>query len=60
MKYYIIAGEVSGDLHGSNLIKESEVSCNSNIIFYVTKNYKTQNNPFKNLFLILSNDTIKK
>jgi lipid-A-disaccharide synthase len=22
MKYYIIAGEASGDLHGSNLIKE--------------------------------------
>ncbi|HEY4652402.1 MAG TPA: hypothetical protein VIG72_13355, partial [Pontibacter sp.] len=22
MKYYIIAGERSGDLHGSNLIKE--------------------------------------
>ena len=24
MKYYIIAGEASGDLHGSNLIKELE------------------------------------
>ena len=22
MRYYIIAGEASGDLHGSNLIKE--------------------------------------
>ena len=22
MKYYIIAGEASGDLHGSNLVKE--------------------------------------
>ena len=22
MKYYVIAGEASGDLHGSNLIKE--------------------------------------
>ncbi len=22
MKYYILAGEASGDLHGSNLIKE--------------------------------------
>jgi lipid A disaccharide synthetase len=22
MKYYIIAGEASGDLHGSNLMKE--------------------------------------
>ena len=22
MKYYLIAGEASGDLHGSNLIKE--------------------------------------
>jgi lipid-A-disaccharide synthase len=22
MKYYIIAGEASGDLHGSNIIKE--------------------------------------
>jgi lipid-A-disaccharide synthase len=22
MKYYIIAGEASGDLHGSNLIRE--------------------------------------
>ena len=22
MKYYIISGEASGDLHGSNLIKE--------------------------------------
>ena len=22
MKYYIIAGEASGDLHGANLIKE--------------------------------------
>jgi lipid-A-disaccharide synthase len=22
MKYYIIAGEASGDLHGSNLIKQ--------------------------------------
>jgi len=24
MKYYIIAGEASGDLHGSNLIKEMQ------------------------------------
>lgn len=24
MKYYLIAGEASGDLHGSNLIKEIE------------------------------------
>ena len=25
MKYYIIAGEASGDLHGSNLIKQIHV-----------------------------------
>ena len=32
MKYYIIAGEASGDLHGSNLIKEIiELDPNANI-----------------------------
>ena len=25
MKYYLIAGEASGDLHGSNLIKQIQV-----------------------------------
>ncbi len=25
MKYYIIAGEASGDLHGSNLIKQLQI-----------------------------------
>ena len=29
MKYYIIAGEASGDLHGSNLIKELKKLDNS-------------------------------
>lgn len=29
MKYYIIAGEASGDLHGSNLIKQLQLSDNS-------------------------------
>ncbi len=32
MKYYIIAGEASGDLHGSNLIKELNVLDNNAII----------------------------
>ena len=32
MKYYIIAGEASGDLHGSNLIKEiKKLDANANI-----------------------------
>src|SRR6185437_10873323 len=32
MKYYIIAGEASGDLHGSNLIKEiQKLDANANI-----------------------------
>src|SRR6201985_1926579 len=32
MKYYIIAGEASGDLHGSNLIKElHKLDANANI-----------------------------
>ena len=32
MKYYIIAGEASGDLHGSNLIKElKQLDGNANI-----------------------------
>jgi lipid-A-disaccharide synthase len=32
MKYYIIAGEASGDLHGSNLIKElKKIDANANI-----------------------------
>ncbi|NCB09268.1 MAG: lipid-A-disaccharide synthase, partial [Bacteroidia bacterium] len=26
MKYYLIAGEASGDLHGSNLMKELKVA----------------------------------
>ena len=29
MKYYVIAGEASGDLHGSNLIKELKKLDNS-------------------------------
>jgi len=29
VKYYIIAGEASGDLHGSNLIKELKKLDNS-------------------------------
>ena len=33
MKYYIIAGEASGDLHGSNLIKELKKLDDSNYIF---------------------------
>lgn len=32
MKYYIIAGEASGDLHGSNLIKELNILDNNAII----------------------------
>ncbi len=32
MKYYIIAGEASGDLHGSNLIKELQKLDNNSII----------------------------
>jgi lipid-A-disaccharide synthase len=32
MKYYIIAGEASGDLHGANLIKELKVK-DSDAIF---------------------------
>lgn len=32
MKYYVIAGEASGDLHGSNLIKEIRL-LNSNAVF---------------------------
>lgn len=31
MKYYIIAGEASGDLHGSNLIKELQKLANADI-----------------------------
>src|ERR1700684_1575180 len=32
MKYYIIAGEASGDLHGSNLIKElQQLDANANV-----------------------------
>ncbi|MEO6905361.1 MAG: lipid-A-disaccharide synthase, partial [Ginsengibacter sp.] len=32
MKYYIIAGEASGDLHGSNLIKElQKIDLNADI-----------------------------
>ena len=35
MKYYIIAGERSGDLHGANLIKELvEQDSNANIRFW--------------------------
>ncbi len=35
MKYYIIAGEASGDLHGSNLIKEIlKLDANANIRFW--------------------------
>ncbi|MFB6306599.1 MAG: lipid-A-disaccharide synthase [Flavobacteriales bacterium] len=34
MKYYIIAGEVSGDLHGSNLMKEIK-KCDENATFRV-------------------------
>ena len=26
MRYYIIAGEASGDLHGSNLMKELQIA----------------------------------
>ncbi len=32
MKYYIIAGEASGDLHGSNLIKELKKLDNDSLI----------------------------
>ena len=32
MKYYIIAGEASGDLHGSNLIKEIKLLDSNAII----------------------------
>ncbi|MEO6894793.1 MAG: lipid-A-disaccharide synthase, partial [Ginsengibacter sp.] len=35
MKYYIIAGEASGDLHGSNLIKEiQKLDDNTDIRFW--------------------------
>ena len=35
MKYYIIAGEASGDLHGSNLMKELyKKDCNADIRFW--------------------------
>jgi lipid-A-disaccharide synthase len=35
MKYYIIAGEASGDLHGSNLMKELyNVDPQANIRFW--------------------------
>ena len=35
MKYYIIAGEASGDLHGSNLMKAlQKVDSNSNFRFW--------------------------
>jgi lipid-A-disaccharide synthase len=36
MKYYIIAGEASGDLHGSNLMKkDTKKDPNANIRFWV-------------------------
>jgi hypothetical protein len=36
MKYYIIAGEASGDLHGSNLMKALyKEDVNANIRFWV-------------------------
>ena len=37
MKYYVIAGEASGDLHGSNLIKnlKKRIFVNEFIVFNV-------------------------
>lgn len=55
MKYYIISGEASGDLHGSNLIKELKILSSSSIFrawggdkmqnagATIVKHYKEQN-----------------